>query len=153
RDPRFWLAEPIWVTAEGQRTAPSFWPGSEAALAGVRPAYSVPYDPGMRDRARVTRVLRWLDLFPRWRPTFIRLSLSGLDGEARSSHRPEQLRAELLDRRGQSFAHAHGVAAGSAVRFRVRAAHDYFTSQGVQAFGASARASWCPRSGAFMSTG
>ena len=33
-DARFWLAEPIWVTAErqGQRTAPFFWPGSEAPI-------------------------------------------------------------------------------------------------------------------------
>jgi predicted AlkP superfamily pyrophosphatase or phosphodiesterase len=81
RDGRFWLAEPIWVTAErqGQRTAPFFWPGSEAAIGEVRPTYAVPYDPGMRDPARVTRVLRWLDLSPRWRPTFLTMYLSGVD--------------------------------------------------------------------------
>lgn len=86
RDPRFWLAEPIWVTAErqGQRTAPFFWPGSEAPIGGVRPAYSVPYDPGMPDPARVTRVLRWLDLSPQWRPTFLTMYLSGVDGAGHS---------------------------------------------------------------------
>jgi predicted AlkP superfamily pyrophosphatase or phosphodiesterase len=86
RDGRFWLAEPIWVTAErqGQRTAPFFWPGSEAAIGGVRPAYSVPYDQGMPDPARVTRVLRWLDLSPRWRPTFLTMYLGGVDGAGHS---------------------------------------------------------------------
>jgi predicted AlkP superfamily pyrophosphatase or phosphodiesterase len=86
RDARFWLAEPIWVAAErqGQRTAPFFWPGSEAPIGGVRPAYSVPYDQGMPDPARVTRVLRWLDLSSRWRPTFLTMYLSGVDGAGHS---------------------------------------------------------------------
>ena len=90
RDGRFWLAEPIWVAAErqGQRTAPFFWPGSEAAIGGVRPTYSVPYDPEMRDPARVTRVLRWLDLSPGWRPTFLTMYLSGVD-EAGHSYGPD----------------------------------------------------------------
>lgn len=82
RDSRFWLAEPIWVTAErqGQRTAPFFWPGSEAAIQGVHATYVVPYTPGMRDKARVSRVLGWLDLPPAQRPTFLTLYLSGVDG-------------------------------------------------------------------------
>ncbi len=81
RDPRFWLAEPIWVTAErqGQRTAPFFWPGSETPIEGVRPAYTIPYEGGMRDAARVTQVLRWLDLPPERRPTFLTMYLSGVD--------------------------------------------------------------------------
>jgi predicted AlkP superfamily pyrophosphatase or phosphodiesterase len=81
RDGRFWLAEPIWVAAErrGQHTAPFFWPGSEAAIGGVRATYTVPYDPAMRDPARVTRVLRWLDLPAESRPTFLTMYLSGVD--------------------------------------------------------------------------
>jgi predicted AlkP superfamily pyrophosphatase or phosphodiesterase len=90
RDARFWLAEPIWVAAErqGQRTAPFFWPGSEAPIGGARPSYSVPYDHEMRDQARVTRVLRWLDLSVRWRPTFLTMYLSGVD-QAGHSYGPD----------------------------------------------------------------
>ena len=38
-DSRWWQGEPIWVTAarQGRRTATLFWPGSEAAIGGVRP--------------------------------------------------------------------------------------------------------------------
>ena len=90
RDGRFWLAEPIWIAAErqGQPTAPFFWPGSEATIGGVRATYSVPYDPGMRDPARVTRVLRWLDLSAKWRPTFLTMYLSGVD-QAGHSYGPD----------------------------------------------------------------
>ena len=44
RDARFYLAEPIWVAAErqGRRTAPLFWPGSEAPIHGVLPSYTDP---------------------------------------------------------------------------------------------------------------
>jgi predicted AlkP superfamily pyrophosphatase or phosphodiesterase len=81
RDARFWLAEPIWVTAErqGQRTAPFFWPGSEAAIEGVHPTYVVPYDRDLPDTDRVRRVLGWLDLPPKRRPTFLTMYLSGVD--------------------------------------------------------------------------
>ena len=38
-DARWWGGEPLWATAEkaGLRTATMFWPGSEAAIGGVRP--------------------------------------------------------------------------------------------------------------------
>ncbi|MFY9570838.1 MAG: ectonucleotide pyrophosphatase/phosphodiesterase, partial [Blastocatellia bacterium] len=41
---RWWLGEPIWVAAErqGQKTAPYFFPGSEAEIAGTRPTYWEP---------------------------------------------------------------------------------------------------------------
>lgn len=82
RDPRFWGAEPIWVTAErqGQRTAPFFWPGSEAAIDGVKPTYVMPYDQRLPDKARVAQVLQWLDLPADRRPTFLTMYLSGVDG-------------------------------------------------------------------------
>jgi predicted AlkP superfamily pyrophosphatase or phosphodiesterase len=85
-DGKFWLAEPIWVTAErqGQRTAPFFWPGSEAAIAGVRPTYSTPYDHRVPDGARVARVLAYLDLPPDRRPTFVTMYLSGVDNAGHS---------------------------------------------------------------------
>ena len=81
RDPRFYLAEPVWVTAErqGQRTAPLFWPGSEAPINGVRPSYALPFDGEMPDTARVRRLLQWLDLPLERRPTFLTLYSSAVD--------------------------------------------------------------------------
>jgi predicted AlkP superfamily pyrophosphatase or phosphodiesterase len=81
RDARFYLAEPIWVTAErqGQRTAPLFWPGSEAPINGVCPSYALPFDGEMPDVARVRRLLEWLDLPIERRPTFLTLYSSAVD--------------------------------------------------------------------------
>jgi predicted AlkP superfamily pyrophosphatase or phosphodiesterase len=81
RDPRFWLAEPVWVAAErkGLRTAAFFWPGSEAPIGGLRPSFSIPYDGDMPDSARVRRLLGWLDLPPERRPAFLTLYTSVVD--------------------------------------------------------------------------
>jgi predicted AlkP superfamily pyrophosphatase or phosphodiesterase len=81
RDARFYLAEPIWVTAErqGRRTAPLFWPGSEAPINGVRPSYNVPFDGEMPDTARLRRLLEWLDLPLERRPSFLTLYSSAVD--------------------------------------------------------------------------
>src|SRR5688572_9445904 len=45
-DGRWWGGEPIWITAQraGVPTATLFWPGSEAAIDGVRPTRWRPYD-------------------------------------------------------------------------------------------------------------
>jgi predicted AlkP superfamily pyrophosphatase or phosphodiesterase len=81
RDPRFYLAEPIWVTAErqGRRTAPLFWPGSEAPINGVSPTYSLPYDSRMPDTARIARMLERLELPAERRPAFLSLYFSLVD--------------------------------------------------------------------------
>ena len=78
---RWWLGEPIWITAEkqGQKTAPLFWPGSEAEIAGTRPTYWKPYDGGMTNEARVAAILSWLDLPSSERPTFLGLYFSDVD--------------------------------------------------------------------------
>jgi predicted AlkP superfamily pyrophosphatase or phosphodiesterase len=90
RDARFYLAEPIWVTAErqGRRTAPLFWPGSEASIHGVRPSYNLPFDGEMPDTARVSRLLGWLDLPLERRPTFLTLYSSAVDN-AGHDHGPD----------------------------------------------------------------
>ena len=90
RDARFYLAEPIWVAAErqGRRTAPLFWPGSEAAIDGVSPSYALPFDDGMPDSARVRRLLGWLDLPADRRPTFLTLYSSAVD-DAGHEYGPE----------------------------------------------------------------
>lgn len=78
---RWWLGEPIWVTAEkqGQRSAPLFWPGSEAKIGGLWATYWKPYDGKMSNEARVDTVLSWLDLPQRERPTFLTLYFSDVD--------------------------------------------------------------------------
>ena len=78
---RWWLGEPIWVTAEkqGQKTAPYFWPGSEAEIGGMRASYWLPYDGKVANDARVDQVLSWLDLPMNKRPTFLTLYFSDVD--------------------------------------------------------------------------
>ncbi|MEN3331502.1 MAG: hypothetical protein V7641_867 [Blastocatellia bacterium] len=81
RNGRWWLGEPIWITAEkqGQRAAPFFFPGSEAEIAGLRPTFWKPFDDGMPNNARVDTVLSWLDLPVNQRPTFLSLYFSDVD--------------------------------------------------------------------------
>ncbi|WP_312167034.1 ectonucleotide pyrophosphatase/phosphodiesterase [Phenylobacterium sp.] len=61
----FWWNDgtPIWVSAEkaGVPTATMFWPGSEAAIHGVRPGRWLPFDQSKPAAARVEQVLAWLD--------------------------------------------------------------------------------------------
>jgi predicted AlkP superfamily pyrophosphatase or phosphodiesterase len=81
RDSSFYLAEPIWVTAErqGRRTAPLFWPGSEAPIRGVLPSYALPFDSKMPDTARIGWMLDRLDLPPEQRPVFLTLYFGLVD--------------------------------------------------------------------------
>lgn len=63
-DRRWWdQAEPVWVTAErhGIRSGTLFWPGSEAAIQGIRPTESLRFDGSMTAATRVDRLLSWLD--------------------------------------------------------------------------------------------
>lgn len=81
RDARWWGGEPVWVTAErrGLATAPLFWPGSEAAIAGVHPTHWLPYDGEMTHAERVDWVLELLDLPPDRRPVFLTLYFAQTD--------------------------------------------------------------------------
>lgn len=81
RDRRFYLAEPIWVTAErqGRRTAPLFWPGSEAPIGGALPSNALPYDENMPDTARVAWVLELLARPGDSAPGFLTLYTSAVD--------------------------------------------------------------------------
>lgn len=89
-DARWWGGEPIWVTAEkqGQTAATYFWPGSEAAIQGVRPTYWLEFDGDVPGEERVDHVLEWLDLPESDRPTFLTLYFSAVDG-AGHRHGPE----------------------------------------------------------------
>jgi len=78
---RWWQGEPIWVTAEksGLKTAPFFFPGSEAAIAGIRPAFWQAYNGSMPNSDRVDQVLKLLDFSAAERPQFFSLYFSDLD--------------------------------------------------------------------------
>jgi len=82
RDARWWNeAEPIWVTAQkqGLHAATMFWPGSEAAIHGVRPDHWRPYDGDVSYDTRVDTVLKWLDLPAAERPQLLTLYFEGVD--------------------------------------------------------------------------
>ncbi|WP_293907978.1 ectonucleotide pyrophosphatase/phosphodiesterase [Phenylobacterium sp.] len=82
RDARWWDgAEPIWVTAEkaGIVTAPIFWPGSEAAIHGIRPHYFLAFDQNMASDARVDQDLAMLDKPAAERPRFLTLYFDIVD--------------------------------------------------------------------------
>ncbi|WP_036208674.1 ectonucleotide pyrophosphatase/phosphodiesterase [Novilysobacter arseniciresistens] len=80
-DGRWWGGEPVWVAAEnaGLPTATLFWPGSEAAIGGVRPTRWLPYDGDMTMPARVDTVLGWLSEPAATRPRFATLYFDALD--------------------------------------------------------------------------
>lgn len=81
KDGRWWGGEPLWATAirQGRRAATMFWPGSEAAIGGVRPTYWIPYDKQFETRARVAQALTWLGLPPAERPSFVSLYFDEVD--------------------------------------------------------------------------
>jgi predicted AlkP superfamily pyrophosphatase or phosphodiesterase len=81
-DGTWYRGEPIWVTAEkqGVRAACFFWPGSEAAIGGVRPTYWREYDHQLPNATRVDGVLEWLRLPEGKRPRMITLYFSDVDG-------------------------------------------------------------------------
>ena len=80
-EPRWWGGEPIWVTAEkqGRRTATYFWPGSEAAIGGVRPTWHERYEDRRPNTVRVQRVLEWLAMPADSAPALITLYFSDTD--------------------------------------------------------------------------
>ncbi|MFI4969562.1 MAG: ectonucleotide pyrophosphatase/phosphodiesterase [Lysobacterales bacterium] len=63
-DASWWGGEPIWVSVEkhGLHAATMFWPGSDVAIAGVRPSEWLPFNAKMTSGQRVDQLLRWIDL-------------------------------------------------------------------------------------------
>lgn len=99
-DARWWGGEPIWVTAErqGLRTATMFWPGSEAAIGGVRPSEWRRYDGGLSLSDRVETVLGWLAGPAAERPRFVTLYFEE-PNETSHAYGPDapETRAELAE--------------------------------------------------------
>ena len=81
KDARWWGGEPLWVTAirQGRRAGTMFWPGTEAAIGGVRPTYWKPYDKKFATRDRVEQALAWLALPAPERPSFVSLYFEEVD--------------------------------------------------------------------------
>jgi len=72
---RWWGGEPVWVTGErnGLRTAPLFWPGSEAEIEGISASHWLPFDGSVPNADRVQWILDLLDRPASQRPTFLTL--------------------------------------------------------------------------------
>jgi len=87
KDAVWWRGEPIWVTAvrQGRRAATMFWPGTEAAIGGVRPTFWKPYDEAMTTTARVDQSLAWLALPEPERPSFVSLYFEEVDSASHSA--------------------------------------------------------------------
>jgi predicted AlkP superfamily pyrophosphatase or phosphodiesterase len=83
---RFWWdeAEPLWVTAEKQgiRTGTMFWPGSDAAIGGVRPADWQRFDGNISNPQRVATIVDWLRRPVATRPRLITLYFEDVDEAA-----------------------------------------------------------------------
>lgn len=81
RDSSWWGGEPLWVTAErqGRRSASFFWPGSEAAIGGVRPSRWMVYDGQVPWTTRAESSLAWLRAPEPERPAFVTVYWSGVD--------------------------------------------------------------------------
>jgi predicted AlkP superfamily pyrophosphatase or phosphodiesterase len=83
-DGTWYRGEPIWVTAErqGMVAACFFWPGSEAAIDGIRPTLWRTYEHSTPNDLRVDTVVGWLRRPAGTRPHMITLYFSDVDGAA-----------------------------------------------------------------------
>lgn len=78
---QWWGGTPVWVSVQraGARAATMFWPGSEAAIDGVRPWQWRAYHSNTRAADSVAQLLQWLRLPVGERPRFITMYLDQVD--------------------------------------------------------------------------
>ena len=90
----WWAGEPIWVGAAkaGLPSATLFWPGSEAAIQGVRPTRWQPFDDTVPLPARVDTVVGWLSEPPTTRPRIATLYFETIDHDSHD-HGPDSAEA------------------------------------------------------------
>ncbi len=96
---RWWLGEPVWVTAErqGQKAGAFFFPGTEAPIKGVLPTFWKKYDGKIPNGERVDTILSWLDLPLNGRPTIYTLYFSDTDDSGHAfSPDSKELRDDVL---------------------------------------------------------
>ena len=79
---RWWLGEPIWVTADkqGQISASLFYVGTEAPIQGIQPKFWARFDGKMPYEERIDKTLAWFDLPKAQRPTMMTLYFEEVDG-------------------------------------------------------------------------
>jgi predicted AlkP superfamily pyrophosphatase or phosphodiesterase len=84
QDGSWYLAEPIWVSAEkqGMVTAAYFFVGTEADVRDVRPTHWRKFDRDISGEQRVTQVLEWLSEPAGVRPHLITLYFEDVDDYA-----------------------------------------------------------------------
>lgn len=82
RDPRWWGAEPIWITAvrQGVPAATALWVGSEAEIGGRRATYWKPFDYRIPFAQRVDEVVGWLGRPAGERPALVAFYLEETNG-------------------------------------------------------------------------
>jgi len=87
---RWWGGEPIWVTTQrqGQRAGVVGWPGSEAAIGGVRPSWWQRYWHEQPHSEKVQKLLDWLSLPADSAPNLMLAYFHDVDG-AGHSYGPE----------------------------------------------------------------
>ncbi len=80
-NPRWWLGEPIWVTAQkqGQIAASYFFVGTETKIKGEQPSIWRVYNGRVPNQMRVDKVLSYLDLPVEKRPNIISFYFSDTD--------------------------------------------------------------------------
>ncbi len=85
---------PFWLLAEAQgvRAAMYFWPGSDAAIGGKRPAEYRKYDGSVTHEQKITQVLEWLRAPGEKRPGLVAVYFADVDS-AGHTHGPDS--AEL----------------------------------------------------------
>ena len=98
---QWWGGMPVWVSVQraGLRSATMFWPGSEAAIDGVRPWQWRRYAEDTRAIDNVQQVLQWLALPANQRPRFIPMYLDKLDPPTHDPG-PSSTQAETARREG-----------------------------------------------------
>ncbi len=164
---RWWLGEPIWLTAErqGRRSFTFFWPGAEVEIDGGRPSRWRPYQDAFPNAARIDSVIDWLSLPAAERPSLVTLYFSSVD-HAGHDHGPgsrelgravAEVDADLgrlldgLDRRGLGgrvnivIVSDHGMTAKS--RDRSVVLDDYLDTGSVDAVSLGEFISLIPRDG------
>ncbi|KAK4192480.1 alkaline-phosphatase-like protein [Podospora australis] len=85
-DPKWWLGEPFWVTAQKQRlkTAIHMWPGSEAHVLNTEPTYMDRYNGKEKLSKKVDRLFHFLDMPDSDRPQIIAAYVPNVDAVGHS---------------------------------------------------------------------
>uniref|UniRef100_A0A8D0B7M0 Ectonucleotide pyrophosphatase/phosphodiesterase family member 3 n=1 Tax=Salvator merianae TaxID=96440 RepID=A0A8D0B7M0_SALMN len=85
-NPAWWKGQPIWNTAvyQGLKAGTYYWPGSDVKINGTFPTLYKLYDKSIIYEARVSELLKWLDLPKSERPDFYTLYIEEPDS---SGHR------------------------------------------------------------------